>query len=109
MDATFRVNHKTKVYLSCIGYYISEHTKSRNMEATFRRNILTIVHSTPHSCNGYYVSEQCLVNMLGPEYERHFKRKSWKYSLPQLSWSLYVLSKQGPEIGKQLLDENLKL
>jgi hypothetical protein len=30
----------------------TEHTRSRNMEATFKGNILTIVHSSSH---GYYI------------------------------------------------------
>ena len=43
MKASFRRNILTEVNLS-------EHTSSRNMEATFRGHIITIVHS---SSNGY--------------------------------------------------------
>ena len=49
MEATFRGNHKTTVYLNCNGYYRTEHTRYRNMEATLRGNHEIIVYP---SCNG---------------------------------------------------------
>ena len=52
MKSAFRGNDKTTVFPSGIDYYKNKNTRSRNMEASFRGNILTLVHS---SSNGYYM------------------------------------------------------
>ena len=52
MEATFRGNHKLQFTPILMVTTYTEHTRSRNMEATFRGNHKNIVYP---SCIGYYI------------------------------------------------------
>ena len=52
MEATFKGKHETIGYPVVLVTTYTEHTRSRNMEATFKGNCKTKVYP---NCNGYYI------------------------------------------------------